>query len=706
MTFEDLCKLDDRLLALYQEAGAFRVVSVKTGQSMRTCDPARAANPALYKPDQNFCRQQLWRGLPGKNGEVGLLDLMKQIVGWAGKGAEELRSAEAYDSAYHTILDAIPPCQHNADAGCRYDYPAAAVQPCAHCGSVTLGSDVEQSPELTKWICQCRARRESLKRNSGPVGFGGLIEQLRNAGRKAAGEQELPIEWIDGTKPPCDDKAEPVFIVKNEEAAWNLMFDLNFKGRLAAGEITRWYARNAIYICDSAARKVLLSKNLTKDSFYGAISWKPVVLTFRDEALERKLATVCAQVITIEPDKDGSFELERVQQAVKEIAPTLNLDFPDMPKEVLDGWLGEVCRSHMADLPIAYSWPALLSAASVLLPPLPGNIRANLYVGLIGGVGSGKTSAFEKAFWLMQLKEPILQKLKSGSGEGMAEYLGDLQGAKRLVFVNELAHLLAKVNYQGSTFEQFLNDAYYDNKQTLTIARGRQIIFDCCLTLTGGLPESKFEELFGLGTIGGFHDRAVFGVSPTKIKPFPWKPLVGESPVASELISDSENPESEHELETSFGQRPKPIAVDVAVWAEKTRWQKEYGIGGRAAEAGIRAAIIAAAFDCRDMLRVDDLGPALAFARYQEFVHKRYAPNPGKTNEGIAAHKMLTYLKQHAPAPECKWLNRRNVILHTSCHDFGPGVAIRALIGLESVGEIESNKSGRQVLVRLNPDRY
>src|SRR5690348_11611808 len=39
----------------------------------------------------------------------------------------------------------------------------------------------------------------------------------------------------------------------------------------------------------------------------------------------------------------------------------------DMPEEVLDGWLGEVCRAHMRDFPLAFAWPALLAAASVLV---------------------------------------------------------------------------------------------------------------------------------------------------------------------------------------------------------------------------------------------------------------------------------------------------------------------------------------------------
>jgi len=72
---------------------------------------------------------------------------------------------------------------------------------------------------------------------------------------------------------------------------------------------------------------------------------------------------------------------------------------PDLPVECLDGWLGKVCAERMADFPRAYAWPALLVAASVLVPRMKS--PCNLFVALDGPVGSGKSCAFEKAFHLM-----------------------------------------------------------------------------------------------------------------------------------------------------------------------------------------------------------------------------------------------------------------------------------------------------------------
>jgi len=682
MNWEQMCALDDRLTALLQEAGAYRVVSVATGKPMRTFSAESAANNALYKPDTNFCRMQLWHGLPQERGDVGLKFLMQQCVG-AGAPVPELRSFECLHIATAKLLAAMPACNHDLSGPCPYDYPLP---------------DIE--PELAEAIA--RGERELLKRPR-KVAFGSLLEQLRHA----AGVGPEP-KFITPETPIPDDVAEPVFIVKNADDAWRLKIDLNIRERFEHGEISRWYARECVYVCDSKTRKLILSSTLNKDNITGGLSFKPVVLTFRDEELERKLSSVCIQVLTIEGKKEkgeefARFDIEQIRQAVKSIAPAVQAGVTDMPADVLDGWLGDVCRTHMPSLPVAYAWNALLSAASVLMPGM-GKIRTNLYTGLIGPVGSGKTSAFELAFWLLNIKEPVLMNLKAGSSEGMAERIGDVGGAKRLVFVNELAHMLAKVNYEGSTFEQFLNDAYYQDLQELTVARRKQILFNCRLSLAGGLPENKFEELFGVGTAGGYHDRVCFGVCPTKRVPFEWEPLDGISPLLPELSSEQTSDDDGFGAAPEFLRtvRPQQVTIEPDVWKEKSRWEKELGIGGRAAEAGIRTAIIVAAFDCRGTLCAADLGPALAFAQYQADVHRRFEPNPGKTNEAVITQKILNYLTEHEPNGE-KYLNRRKMFLSTHAYEFGPSVALRAMSSLESSGEIEQVKQGREWVIRLNP---
>src|SRR6202795_2817362 len=87
--------------------------------------------------------------------------------------------------------------------------------------------------------------------------------------------------------------------------------------------------------------------------------------------------------------------------------------FRDMPTGVLDGWLGEVCRLGMDDFPIAYAWTALITVASAMIERRA--IPVNLYAGLVGPVGSGKSQAIQRAEKLLGIGAPALVKLMAGS---------------------------------------------------------------------------------------------------------------------------------------------------------------------------------------------------------------------------------------------------------------------------------------------------
>jgi hypothetical protein len=707
MTFEELCKLDDRLLAIYQEAGAFRCLN-ETGEPVRTFSAERAAK---LRKDPAFCKQQLWRGVPGQRGEVGLLDQMKQCVGWTA-AVPELANGDTYDVAYRAVERNLMGCGHDGECY-LYDYPAPKdIQPCGNCGSSVLGRDVKDTPQMTSWTCQCGARRESLKRNN-PSGFGSILDRLKHKAAEMEAKENgtpppAPLQLIDENTIVPDDKAEPVYIVGSEEDAHKLAFMLRIKERFDAGEITKWYARNCIYFCDPASRKILLSTKLNKDNVTGPLGWKPVVLTFADPELERKLAEVCVQVVTVIPTRKGSsdvatIELEEVRAAVKEIKAAAKLETDDMPLAVLDGWLGEVCRTRMLeDFPLAYAWPALLTAASVLVTSelLPGarggfETRANIYTGLIGPVQSGKSSVLSTAFYLLDIKDPVLMHLKAGSAEGMAEIIGNANGNSRLVFVEELEHLMKKVNYEGSTFANFLNDAYYRDQQTLVVARRKQVAFNARLTLAGGIPEQGFEEVFGAGSVTGLHSRFVFGVCPSKFEGYVYHPPEGE-PALQNIPED-------HPDFAFQDKRPHAITIDASVWKETARWQKDLKLSGRSIEAAMRAAYICAAFDCRGTLTAANLGPALAFAQYQESVHKRFQPNPGKNGEAIVGEATMRYLRDHGA--DGGWLNRRTMLAAIGAYHYGAATVNRALEALQRAGELELTKAGRQLLVRLALDR-
>ncbi|MGD1082742.1 MAG: hypothetical protein ABR881_30885 [Candidatus Sulfotelmatobacter sp.] len=109
----------------------------------------------------------------------------------------------------------------------------------------------------------------------------------------------------------------------------------------------------------------------------------------------------------------------------------------------------------------------------------------------------------------------------------------------------------------------------------------------------------------------------------------------------------------------------------------------------------MKAALIAAAFDCRETLTAADLGPARAFAQYQESVHRRLQPNPGKNGEAVVAESVLRYLRTHGPNGE--WLNRRQMLKEIHAYHYGPGTVNRALAGLQQNNEIETIKGRASV---------
>src|SRR6185312_13264172 len=100
------------------------------------------------------------------------------------------------------------------------------------------------------------------------------------------------------------------------------------------------------------------------------------------------------------------------------------------------------------------------------------------------------------------------------SAEGLVEKLQDAEpGAIRLVFVDELAHLLAKAAIERSSFPYILNTAYYEDQQSGG-TKGKLFSVDCRLSLSGGVVEQLFGDSFGMATTGGLYDRFIFGLCP------------------------------------------------------------------------------------------------------------------------------------------------------------------------------------------------
>ena len=97
-----------------------------------------------------------------------------------------------------------------------------------------------------------------------------------------------------------------------------------------------------------------------------------------------------------------------------------------MPEAVLDGRLGELCERSMGDCPRASAWASLLVCAGTLVAG-ERTLPTNLFVALVGPVGSGKTQAAVRAMRSFEMNPendaPPILRPKAGSGEGLLNRL-------------------------------------------------------------------------------------------------------------------------------------------------------------------------------------------------------------------------------------------------------------------------------------------
>ncbi len=356
----------------------------------------------------------------------------------------------------------------------------------------------------------------------------------------------------------------------------------------------------------------------------------------------------------------------------------------DMPADVLDGRLGELyVRCMMLHFPVAYGWPALVTAASALVPHRTENRRFNLYCALVGPYHSGKSQAIQWAQNLLRIESPTLLDVMAGSAEGLIRKCKDTAGNPRLFSPDELGHLLEKARIQHASFPFVLNRAFYSDRFEVLMGRGLATTFHASLSILGGLVEDKFGDLFGAETTGGLYDRFLFGMCPGGF--------------AFEYFPFDESIIEEFD--------PVPVGIDEDVWVEKAAWRKEdpeLDREPRVIEIAIRAAAVCASFDGRSRLRARDLGPARAFAEYQKRIRRLLKPNAGENPEGRIALRIIDYLDRLQGRP----VSKRTLLRDINAYRFGPSVADRALSVLHANGEIDITKDRPQLVRRIaDPDQ-
>jgi hypothetical protein len=367
-------------------------------------------------------------------------------------------------------------------------------------------------------------------------------------------------------------------------------------------------------------------------------------------------------------------EFEAAKKVVERSA-TAEILLKDMPEDVLDGRLGEITTRRLADFPLSYAWPAMLAAGSALIDQRGPNVRTNLYVGLVGPVHTGKSQVIDRSCKILGVEAPVLLEAMSGSGEQLVRATKDGAGNPRLFSPDELGHTLEKLHIERSSLGYILNTAYYRDRFEVQMGRRETVLFDCVLSLVGGLVEDRFQELFNMATCGGLYDRFTFGVCPDNFQ-YDYRPHEGPR---------------EHTF-------PVSVRIDPGVWELKSSWEKEYReFNPRVVEGAIRAAAICAAFNGKELLRAEDLDPHLEFVRYQTRIRTILRPNPGETIEGRLANKFLDYLARYKGT----FVSKRQMLRDTRGYDLGPVVCDRVLSVLVANGDIVMAKVGKRELVRL-----
>lgn len=353
----------------------------------------------------------------------------------------------------------------------------------------------------------------------------------------------------------------------------------------------------------------------------------------------------------------------------------------DMSDSVFSGRLGEICQTRLIDqkrFPIAYAWPALLAAAGVMVPPVPTNPdvvtavdpMTNSFTALVGPVHSGKSQAINWANGIIGLPREMYSEVRAGSSESL---LRKLMGMKKkgtlmrslLIDLDEWAHLFAKASIESSSFATFLQTAFYKNHVNVVLGGGFEVDLTCALTLVGGIVEDDFGSCFGARSMGGLHDRFVFGLCPQDYN-FMYRPFEGK-------------PEK---LE------PTMVAIDKDVWDMVAALRKETG-AGREAEHAVRVAHICASYDGRITLHAKDCEASVrAFVADQLRVRDILRPNEGVTNDAACANEILLWMRNNAPNGELVPERRLQHGIRRQLSKLGPGVFRSSVTNLMIAGMI------------------
>ena len=342
------------------------------------------------------------------------------------------------------------------------------------------------------------------------------------------------------------------------------------------------------------------------------------------------------------------------------------------------------------DWPLAMALPALVTAASVVVPPQPkpeGTLivgddpMVNLYTALIAEVNAGKSQLMKwsaRAIGIMPENETLgshYYEGKWGSGEQMLRAIQKKQSnfvnRTALLVSDEYAHLFAKATIEKASLPTILDTAFYKRHHNFTLGGhngGTEYNLNVAMSLIGGIVESEFDTVFGAGTLGGLYDRFLFGRAPTNFK-WDYRPC----PI----------------LETRQWSTwdMKPVRQDPSVHEVTKGWKRKNPDMGRIPELCVRIATIFASVDGRSQITGKDIEPLESLAANQLEVRSNFQPNEGVNYEAVFANKALAWVDNNAS----EWKSIRDLKrdLKRTEAKVGPVIALRTLHSLAKNGDID-----------------
>jgi DNA primase RepB-like protein len=341
------------------------------------------------------------------------------------------------------------------------------------------------------------------------------------------------------------------------------------------------------------------------------------------------------------------------------------------------------------DWPLTLALPALVTAASVIVPQMPrgegvlivgDDPLCTLYTALIADVHAGKTQITNWATSAIGIYPadgvlgPNYYEGKWGSPEQLLKALQKKQvsftNKSALICPDEWSHLFSKAAIPNSSFPSTLTTAFYKRHHNFTLGGsdgGREYNLNLAMSFIGGIVEADFDTVFGAASLGGLYDRFLFGHAP---EDFHWQyrpcPIVSASQWSTWGV--------------------KPVHLDESVFEETRTWDKD-GQMGRIVEVCIRIATIFASVDGRQRITGKDLEPLLPLARYQQSLRAKFSPNAGVSPEAIFANKALEWVNRNALG----WRSIADLkqALWRLEERLGPNVAERSLASAARGGKID-----------------